>query len=48
MENVLEKDITGHTLKSICALLGGTANLLWTNLSVDGKDLGPDPFLHPP
>jgi hypothetical protein len=36
MENVLEKDITGHrALKSICALLlGGTANLLWTNPSV--------------
>jgi putative redox protein len=47
MENVLE-NITGHIgLKSICALLlGGTANLLWTNRRIDGKDLGPDPFLH--
>jgi hypothetical protein len=40
MENVLEKDITGHmVLKSICVLLlGGTANL-WTNPGVDGKTL---------
>jgi hypothetical protein len=37
MENVLEKDITGHigTQKYLCTLLlGGTANLLWTNPSV--------------
>jgi hypothetical protein len=47
MENVLEKDITGHigTQKYLCTITWRN-NLLWTNLSVIGKDLGPDPFLH--
>jgi putative redox protein len=48
MENVL-KDITGHigTQKYLCTITWRNGQLIMDEPErIDGKDLGPDPFLH--
>jgi len=47
MENVLEKDITGHIgiQKYLCTITWRNGQLIMDEPeSIDGKDLGPDPF----
>jgi putative redox protein len=50
MENVLEKDITGHigTQKYLCTITWRNGQLIMDEPErIDGKDLGPDPFYTP-
>jgi putative redox protein len=47
MGNVLEKDITGHigTQKYLCTITWRNGQLIMDEpKSIEGKDLGPDPF----
>ncbi|WP_339918852.1 OsmC family protein [uncultured Flavobacterium sp.] len=47
MENVLEKDITGHisTQKYLCTITWRNGQFIMDEPeSIEGKDLGPDPF----
>jgi hypothetical protein len=46
MENVLEKDITGHIGTKYLCTITWRNQLIMDEPDIDGKDLGPDPFLH--
>jgi hypothetical protein len=46
MENVLEKHWTHRYSKVFVHYYLEERPTYWTNERIDGKDLGPDPFLH--